>query len=87
LNEVNSSNPTQLRGYVEVAGQKAEVIIANPSGIAVNGGGFINANGVTLTTGVPQFNGNALTGFAVTGGTITVSGAGLDTSTTPITTL
>jgi filamentous hemagglutinin family protein len=39
LNEVNSSNPSLLRGYVEVAGQRASVIIANPSGIQVDGGG------------------------------------------------
>ena len=51
LNEVNSSNPSYLNGYVEVAGQKAEVVIANPSGISVNGGGFINASKTTLTTG------------------------------------
>ena len=51
LNEVNSSDPSQLRGFVEVAGKRAEVIIANPSGIVVDGGGFINATGVTLTTG------------------------------------
>jgi filamentous hemagglutinin len=48
LNEVNSSSASQLKGYVEVAGQRAEVIIANPAGIAVNGGGFLNASAVTL---------------------------------------
>ncbi len=37
LNEVNSSNPSRLKGYVEVAGQKAEVVIANPSGIHCEG--------------------------------------------------
>lgn len=79
LNEVNSSNPSQLRGYVEVAGQRAEVIIANPAGIAVNGGGFINASGVTLTTGTPQLNGGNLESYRVQQGTITVDGAGLDT--------
>ena len=31
----------------------AELVIANPSGIQVNGAGFINASGVTLTTGTP----------------------------------
>jgi filamentous hemagglutinin len=54
LNEINSSNPTQLRGFVEVAGQRAEVIIANPAGVNVNGGGFINASRATLTTGSPS---------------------------------
>jgi filamentous hemagglutinin len=48
LNEVNSTNPTHLRGYIEVAGQKAGVVIANPAGISVNGGGLINASGATL---------------------------------------
>ena len=55
LNEVNSANPSQLRGYVEVAGPRSEVIIANPAGIQVDGGGFINASRATLTTGTPQF--------------------------------
>jgi len=69
VNEVNSANPSQLRGYVEVAGQRAEVIIANPAGIQVNGGGFINASRATLTTGTPQYgNQGSLEGFLVRGG-------------------
>lgn len=83
VNEVNSANPTQLRGYVEVAGQRAEVIIANPAGIQVNGGGFINASRATLTTGTPQFNAaGSLESFLVRGGTVSVEGAGLDASKT-----
>ena len=81
LNEVNASNPSQLQGYVEVAGQKAEVVIANPAGIAVNGGGFINASGVTLTTGTPVVNNGSLERYRVTGGSVTVDGLGLDTRT------
>lgn len=81
LNEVNSSNPSQLKGYVEVAGQRAEVIIANPAGIAVSGGGFLNASGVTLTTGTPVMRSGNLDSFQVRGGNVTVDGAGLDTST------
>jgi filamentous hemagglutinin family protein len=34
-------NPTQLRGAIEVSGQRAEVNVANPAGIAVDGGTFI----------------------------------------------
>jgi filamentous hemagglutinin len=82
LNEVNSSNPSYLNGYVEVAGQKAEVVIANPSGISVNGGGFINASKTTLTTGTPVLSGGNLEGYRVQGGSITVNGHGLDLSTT-----
>lgn len=81
LNEVNASNPSQLQGYVEVAGQRAEVVIANPAGIAVNGGGFINASGVTLTTGTPVVNNGSLERYRVTGGSVTVDGLGLDTRT------
>ncbi|WHZ11507.1 MAG: Putative large exoprotein involved in heme utilization or adhesion of ShlA/HecA/FhaA family [Burkholderiaceae bacterium] len=81
VNQVTSGNPSLLNGYVEVAGRRAGVVIANPSGISVNGGGFINASGVTLTTGVPQFGGNgALTGYSVQGGQISVGGQGLDLS-------
>ncbi|RQO36238.1 hypothetical protein DBR37_07905 [Herminiimonas sp. KBW02] len=82
LNEVNSSNPSHLRGYVEVAGQKAEVIIANPAGIQINGGGFINADRVTLTTGTATsnpVNNGSLENYRITQGTISVEGLGLDT--------
>jgi filamentous hemagglutinin len=85
VNEVNSSNPSLLQGFVEVAGQQAQVIISNPSGIQVQGGGFINASRATLTTGKPVFHNDTLEGFRVQGGTITIDGAGLDTSSTDYT--
>ncbi|MCP5978969.1 filamentous hemagglutinin N-terminal domain-containing protein, partial [Klebsiella pneumoniae] len=50
LNEVNTRDPSRLNGYIEVAGQKAQVVIANPAGISCDGCGFINANRATLTT-------------------------------------
>ncbi|PXV58498.1 filamentous hemagglutinin family N-terminal domain-containing protein [Dyella jiangningensis] len=80
LNEVTGPNPSQLNGYIEVAGDRAQVVIANPSGIACDGCGFINANRVTLTTGVPVLNGGALDGYRVTGGTIQINGKGMDAS-------
>ncbi len=79
LNEVHSAHPSQLRGWVEVAGQRAEVVIANPAGIQVSGAGFINAAGVTLTTGAPVFNGGSLESYRVQGGQVQISGNGLDT--------
>lgn len=54
LNEVTSTRPSALNGFTEVAGQGADVVIANPNGISVNGAGFINVPRVTLTTGVPD---------------------------------
>ncbi|WP_143137124.1 two-partner secretion domain-containing protein, partial [Burkholderia ubonensis] len=79
VNQVNSANPSQLRGYVEVAGSRAEVILANPSGIVVDGGGFINTSRATLTTGQPYYGADgSLGGFNVTRGLISVQGAGLN---------
>lgn len=83
VNEVNGGNPSQIRGYLEVAGQRAEIIIANPAGISIDGGGFINASRATVTTGTPQYNAiGGLDSFLVRGGTITIDGAGLDASKT-----
>ena len=87
LNEVNSSNPSLLQGYVEVAGSRAQVVIANPAGVTCNGGGFINASRATLTTGTPILTGGNLDGYRVQGGVINIAGAGLDTSTTDYTDL
>ncbi|MCH7314474.1 DUF637 domain-containing protein [Acinetobacter sp. ANC 3882] len=56
VNEVVSTNPSLLQGNLEVLGSRANVVIANPTGITVNGGGFINANQVTLSTGVLGYN-------------------------------
>lgn len=81
VNEVTSSNPTHLRGYTEVAGNAADVIIANPNGISVDGGGFINTNRATLTTGIPVFGGDgSLSAFHTTRGSISIDGEGLNTS-------
>ncbi|WP_307753629.1 hemagglutinin repeat-containing protein [Xanthomonas albilineans] len=77
LNEVNGP-VSHLGGYVEVAGARAEVVIANPAGIQVDGGGFLNASRVTLTTGTPLVSNGALDGYRVSGGTIQITGAGLD---------
>ncbi|QND84715.1 hemagglutination activity domain-containing large exoprotein [Chromobacterium vaccinii] len=79
LNEVTQANPSQLRGYLEVAGQRAQVVIANPWGITCSGCGFINTQQATLTTGAPQLNAQgALTGYQVAGGRVSIDGAGLN---------
>ncbi|MCG1018703.1 MULTISPECIES: hemagglutinin repeat-containing protein [Burkholderiaceae] len=80
LNEINASHPSQLRGYMEVAGERAQVVVANPAGISCDGCGFINANRVTLTTGAPIMNGGNLDGYRVQQGAVTIAGGGLDAS-------
>ncbi|SUA94398.1 Filamentous hemagglutinin [Oligella urethralis] len=79
VNQVNSREPSHLHGFTEVAGRRAEVVIANPAGIAVNGAGFINAQGVTLATGQVQLNAQGqLTGMSVTQGTVQIGADGLN---------
>ncbi len=87
VNQVNGSNPSHLNGYVEVGGRKADVIIANPAGINVDGGGFINASGVTLSTANPNIQNGQVTGYNVREGQINITGNGLDTSTVDYTRL
>ena len=80
LNEVNSANPSRLKGYVEVAGKKADVVIANPSGIQCDGCGVINAGRTTLTTGKAEVENGGLKGYRVKGGKVTVGQKGMDNS-------
>ncbi|MBC3205760.1 filamentous hemagglutinin N-terminal domain-containing protein [Pseudomonas sp. SWRI111] len=80
LNEVISGNPSQLRGYTEVAGQSARVIVANPYGITCNGCGFINSPRVTLTTGKPVIENGRLDRFQVDQGSVAIEGAGINAS-------
>jgi len=79
LNEVTSTNRSRLRGALEVSGNRAEVVVANPNGITCNGCGFINTPRATLTTGVPQIGdrGN-LVGLEVNKGTVTIGPNGLN---------
>jgi filamentous hemagglutinin len=78
LNEVNGGSPSQLKGYTEVAGKSAAVIVANPHGISCDGCGFINTPRVTLSTGKPVVEGGRLDRFDVDGGQISIEGDGLN---------
>ncbi|WP_336844721.1 filamentous hemagglutinin N-terminal domain-containing protein [Providencia rettgeri] len=73
INEVNSNNATTLNGMVEVAGKKAQVIVANPSGITCNSCGFINTESTTLTTGKPIVGNGELLGYNVAKGQIIIN--------------
>ncbi|MGC5700857.1 filamentous hemagglutinin N-terminal domain-containing protein [Pseudomonas sp. NFXW11] len=80
LNEVNGGSPSQLKGYTEVAGQGAHVIVANPYGITCNGCGFINTPQATLTTGKPMIENGQLQRYQVDQGSVAIEGAGLNAS-------
>ncbi|WP_421143220.1 hemagglutinin repeat-containing protein [Aeromonas dhakensis] len=81
INEVIGANPSQLQGYLEVAGQQAGVVVANPNGLTCDGCGFINTPNVTLSTGKPVLDAHGqLQMLDVKQGALTVGGKGLDGS-------
>lgn len=81
LNEVTSKNKSSLNGQMEVAGDKAHLIIANPNGISCDSCGFINADKVTMTTGKADLSNGELKGYSVNGGIITTDGLTSDSPT------
>ena len=75
LTEVTGTNSSNINGTIEIAGKKADFILANENGINVNGASFINTNGVTLTTGKVNTN-NSNISFEVKKGNINLNGVG-----------
>jgi filamentous hemagglutinin family protein len=55
VNEVEGSAPSRIEGPLAVLGPRASLVIANPNGITVNGGRFVNTGNVALTTGQVSF--------------------------------
>jgi filamentous hemagglutinin len=85
LNEVVGGKASQLQGYLEVAGTKADVIVANENGVTCNGCGFINTDRATLTTGKPVFGADgALQQMRVQQGQVTVGPDGLQAADTRV---
>ncbi len=90
LNEVTSGNVSQLLGYTEIAGTKADLILANPNGIACKSCGFINTAKLLMVAGNSNFDMNGNLGFNLKEQTlpnlyvplITIDGLGLDVTRT-----
>ncbi|SHN69925.1 hemagglutinin repeat-containing protein [Desulfovibrio litoralis] len=81
LNEVTSSNRSHIEGYIEVFGEKADVILANPNGVTINGGGFLNTNRATVTTGKTVLGADgSLQQLDVRQGSVNVEGMGINAS-------
>ncbi len=69
LNEVVSKNPSLILGKQEVFGMAADYVLANPNGISVKDGGFINTNRAALVVGKPEVKGGRLESLGVGGNT------------------
>ena len=85
VNQVTSTNPSLIQGPITVLGPNANVILANPNGIIVDGGSFVNTGHVVLSTGQVSFDDLTLAPgvtqrnvvLTTNGGTITIGAVGL----------
>ena len=77
ITEVTGNKLSNILGYTEIAGKKADYILANPNGINVNGAGFLNTRDVTLTTG--SILNDPLLKFKIRKGLIEVGEKGVNT--------
>ena len=79
VNEVMSDRPSELRGFLEVAGTKADVIIANPNGIYADGAGFLNTSRAILAVGRTERDAaGGYSGLRIEDGRAYITGKGLD---------
>jgi filamentous hemagglutinin family protein len=81
VNEVTSTKRSFINGPVEVLGSRAHVVLANPNGITVDGGRFVNTGGVALSAGSVRFDdagsGRVNTVLTTGRGNLTITGDGL----------
>lgn len=79
IGEVTGKNGSAINGAMEIFGRKADLIIANPNGIQVNGASTVNMNSLTLSTGKPVTQPDGSVRLGVEGGTVGINGAGIST--------
>ncbi len=79
LNEVISRNPSAINGAQEIFGRPADYVLANPNGISVNGGSFINTPNANLLVGRPELNDGKLQSLNTrdANGQLQIQGGGL----------
>ncbi|QHG66711.1 hemagglutinin repeat-containing protein [Pseudomonas putida] len=63
LNEVVSRNASLIEGPQEIFGRPADYILANPNGITLNGGSFINTTRAGFVVGTPELQEEQLRHF------------------------
>lgn len=61
VNEVISRNASSIEGAQEIFGRPADYILANPNGITINGGSFINTTRAGFLVGRPEIEDQRLT--------------------------
>ena len=79
LNEVISRNASAINGTQEIFGRSADYVLANPNGLSVNGGGFINTPNAHLVVGRPEIIDGQLQALSTrnVSGELAIQGAGL----------
>ncbi len=65
IGQVTGTNRTQLNGFTEIAGRRAELVLINQNGINVSGAGFINTSRLSLITGVVNMNNGNIVDFSL----------------------
>lgn len=89
VNEVTvQGSPSQINGTIEVFGNPASVIVANPNGITCNGCGIVNSPRLSFSTGsitLQDVNGTSSNfdlasgvGYNVQGGQVSIQGTGIE---------
>ncbi|AZY52304.1 two-partner secretion domain-containing protein [Bordetella avium] len=78
LTEVTGTSASRLQGTLEVFGGKADLLIANPNGMVVNGLSTVNVGRLTLSTGLPRWTAGGLS-LDVSQGKITIGKRGVNT--------
>ncbi|MBK0414508.1 hemagglutinin repeat-containing protein [Chromobacterium haemolyticum] len=87
VNQVNSQNPSIIKGTLEIAGARADLIIANPVGLVFDGVSVLNASRTTFAAGTPVLSGGSLEGYRVGSGMVQIVGGGLNDSQSDYTTV
>src|ERR1043166_8068424 len=55
VTQATCAAPSRIQGPLAVTGPPAHVILANPNGVTVDGGSFVNTSRVVISTGVVSF--------------------------------
>ncbi|MEL6977361.1 MAG: filamentous hemagglutinin N-terminal domain-containing protein [Pseudomonadota bacterium] len=77
VNEVTGAAPSTIAGPLSVLGAEADVVLANPNGITVSGGEFLNMRELTLATGMIEESAEGGLDLVVRGGAVSIGADGL----------